>query len=642
MPKILVVGCGLTGAATYHFLTSANPYLRSSLEIWESNDQIGGRMSTDHHKGLFSSCDLGAQYITEEGGDDYDWPVKYNDNTTTGSGYIDIFDMLKSNGMLTPIVDNNIVEGMRHDEQTKTHYIAPLGTASLIGKLTTGAKVRMGRMVTDIRYDPKRKKLQASSRSRNQGRSNLISHSPSQQRTSPITTTFTQDSLEPTRQLSGTTVDIISSDADSKIRSDANSDTNSDTNSSTNSDIDSNTRSDTDSDTGGDPVPSSRRDEQFRNQNKQTRRGIAPVDTSQELVSRHGRLATLSILAPTGERLGFYPTKSISDTSTSDGASKFMSKFTSRLSASFMGIENSSSNSNSRESVGTLILKGLNNVLNRNKMDRNKRTILGGNRDKQLGISNEGTGGTGTHIWVKRVSRDGLNHAPPAPHMQLLSVTGAATAAPAKTSGGISDNDAGNEDLFQHSHRDHSNRSGGNSDYSYEGSDTSSVYNVNGVHRGVGYSDCGGIEEVDYFDAIVLTAPAPQVLRIGGDFLESMQPPQSQLLLLGNDAALHRSSSGSSSGNFSKERSHPNPASTGISPDLYRNRPNASAEAITSVASDTGAIPALHSIYDRSRAVEGGADDSVQVMTGHVSMSSFDKIEGGLRGALASVNYSSR
>lgn len=144
MPKILIVGCGLTGAATYHYLCGLHPHLKSSIQIWEAASSIGGRMSTDRCLQSFSSCDLGAQYITK--------------NTEM---FDDTYHFLSSTNTLVKLRDNAVVDGMRPEHLVKTHFIAPQGTSSIVGSLAQGANLHLGKKLLSLNYDSINRKVLA-------------------------------------------------------------------------------------------------------------------------------------------------------------------------------------------------------------------------------------------------------------------------------------------------------------------------------------------------------------------------------------------------------------------------------------------------------------------------------------------------
>jgi len=145
MSKILIVGAGVTGAAIHHFLRSLAPAssVMPSIVLWEASSELGGRMSTDHHKALH--CDLGAQYITKNSAE-----------------CDDVYDHLLQKRVFA-LLDNTAVSGMRADHQVGTHYIAPQGTSSIVAALAEGAEVVYNKRLTGIDLDLATKKIVASS-----------------------------------------------------------------------------------------------------------------------------------------------------------------------------------------------------------------------------------------------------------------------------------------------------------------------------------------------------------------------------------------------------------------------------------------------------------------------------------------------
>ena len=135
-PKILVVGCGITGAAVNRYITSMFPSLKPSYTFWEKGSSLGGRMYTNYQSSssdaLFKKakeldyitphCDMGAQYLTRSSVD----------------AEALIYTLLTDAAVITPIVDNTIIDGMRPEHLIKTHFVAPHGLSSVIDFLSQG------------------------------------------------------------------------------------------------------------------------------------------------------------------------------------------------------------------------------------------------------------------------------------------------------------------------------------------------------------------------------------------------------------------------------------------------------------------------------------------------------------------------
>lgn len=133
-PKILIVGCGLTGAAVNRYITSMYPALKPSYTFWEKSSFLGGRMYSNYQSQSVPSegkemeflsphCDMGAQYLTRS-----------SDDAETL-----IYSLLKDAGVITPIVDNTVISGMRPEHLIKTHFVAPNGLSSVIDHLSKGS-----------------------------------------------------------------------------------------------------------------------------------------------------------------------------------------------------------------------------------------------------------------------------------------------------------------------------------------------------------------------------------------------------------------------------------------------------------------------------------------------------------------------
>jgi renalase len=124
-PKILVVGCGITGAAINRYITSMFPTLNPSYTFWEKSSALGGRMITNfkgiqNKDGYVPHANMGAQYLTRSTDD--------SENL--------IYSLLHDSKVITVLNDNNLIDGMRPEHLVKTHYIAPNGLSSVIDYLS--------------------------------------------------------------------------------------------------------------------------------------------------------------------------------------------------------------------------------------------------------------------------------------------------------------------------------------------------------------------------------------------------------------------------------------------------------------------------------------------------------------------------
>lgn len=72
-PKILVVGCGITGSAISRYIASIFPTLKPSFTFWDKNEACGGRMisnyqllppASDATEKTVYHCDMGGERRT--------------------------------------------------------------------------------------------------------------------------------------------------------------------------------------------------------------------------------------------------------------------------------------------------------------------------------------------------------------------------------------------------------------------------------------------------------------------------------------------------------------------------------------------------------------------------------------------------
>jgi renalase len=120
--KTLIVGAGLTGAAISSFLSDTATMLFSN-HIWEKARNPGGRMTTKSlGSNEYETVDIGAQYIT-----------KKDDN------HAKIYDTLVESGILKPL-NISYVQNAHASSRTQEHFIAPLGTSSIVQSFLDSGK----------------------------------------------------------------------------------------------------------------------------------------------------------------------------------------------------------------------------------------------------------------------------------------------------------------------------------------------------------------------------------------------------------------------------------------------------------------------------------------------------------------------
>ena len=108
MPKVLVVGCGLSGGGVFHYLKNIIPV--QCFTFYEKSNSVAGRMARVSYKD--AQCDLGAQYITK-----------------SSTEFDDIYHNLIDANILTELT--SIVDGMKEEHKLKRHYISRHGLASI-------------------------------------------------------------------------------------------------------------------------------------------------------------------------------------------------------------------------------------------------------------------------------------------------------------------------------------------------------------------------------------------------------------------------------------------------------------------------------------------------------------------------------
>ncbi|XP_071952801.1 renalase-like [Antedon mediterranea] len=111
IPRVLIVGAGLTGATTA-LLLQRELQQRVSIAIWETARGSGGRMNTNRsNSNPKASADLGAQYISC--------------SPAYATLHAEFYDELLTNDILKPC--SVIIEGLKEPEPGTKHYIAPSG-----------------------------------------------------------------------------------------------------------------------------------------------------------------------------------------------------------------------------------------------------------------------------------------------------------------------------------------------------------------------------------------------------------------------------------------------------------------------------------------------------------------------------------
>lgn len=146
---VLVVGCGLSGAATARFLANnsiAAGLAGLTISIWDKARGMGGRMSTHRAPELKGEpcVDMGAQYVTKG----------INPNCPPVES---VYTDLLSAGVLRPF--EGTIEGEppppRGTTPSTTSLIAPAGTSSIVRYLAakSNASVVFSRRVTTITAD---------------------------------------------------------------------------------------------------------------------------------------------------------------------------------------------------------------------------------------------------------------------------------------------------------------------------------------------------------------------------------------------------------------------------------------------------------------------------------------------------------
>ncbi|GFR78161.1 renalase-like [Elysia marginata] len=143
MARVLVVGAGMTGAASAAFLKQ-NIQGISSITIWDKGRGAGGRMSTARcPEDSTITADLGAQYIT--------LTKEYSEKRQS------LYAELIQQGLLSHLTGK--IEGPNSfDEPGAQHFVTPQGVSSLVKYFInkSGAEVKYQHTVSDVSFDTDR------------------------------------------------------------------------------------------------------------------------------------------------------------------------------------------------------------------------------------------------------------------------------------------------------------------------------------------------------------------------------------------------------------------------------------------------------------------------------------------------------
>ncbi|BFZ02679.1 hypothetical protein BsWGS_05718 [Bradybaena similaris] len=140
MSKLLIVGAGITGAASAALLKQQIPQ-NMSISLWDKGRGAGGRMSTKKcEENASITADLGAQYIT--------LTKEYSSKRQS------LYDELQSQGILKHMQGK--IEGPNNfDLPGAQHFVTPAGSSSLVKYFLqkAGAPVKFQCKVTEISFD---------------------------------------------------------------------------------------------------------------------------------------------------------------------------------------------------------------------------------------------------------------------------------------------------------------------------------------------------------------------------------------------------------------------------------------------------------------------------------------------------------
>ncbi|XP_059176013.1 renalase-like [Physella acuta] len=148
MAKILLVGSGITGAATAAYLRMQLPE-RTSIHIWDKARGAGGRMSTTRCPEDGSiTVDLGAQYFTL---------TKEYEQRRRG-----VYNELLECGVLAKLVGE--IEGSDLNQPGSQHFVTPQGSSSLVKFYLdqANATIKYQEPVSEISFDETGEKVEVS------------------------------------------------------------------------------------------------------------------------------------------------------------------------------------------------------------------------------------------------------------------------------------------------------------------------------------------------------------------------------------------------------------------------------------------------------------------------------------------------
>jgi renalase len=121
--NILLVGGGVTSSLIAFLLRNHATHV---LDVWETHEELGGRMRTLLNECSSTNVDLGAQYVTI--------------NELRLSQYKTIYDSLISNNIITPLTCR--IENLRAQSNDTHNYIATDGMSSLVKHFFAYSNVR--------------------------------------------------------------------------------------------------------------------------------------------------------------------------------------------------------------------------------------------------------------------------------------------------------------------------------------------------------------------------------------------------------------------------------------------------------------------------------------------------------------------
>ncbi len=133
--EVLVIGCGVTGAALSHYCSRAAAGSRVRLTFWDKARGPGGRFSTVRSRtpGL-AIVDHGAQYITRGAG--------------AAAPDSSLYDELLGDGIIQPYL--GAVAGARAVHETQEHFVCRDGMSSVAQHLLAGSAVEYERRAREL------------------------------------------------------------------------------------------------------------------------------------------------------------------------------------------------------------------------------------------------------------------------------------------------------------------------------------------------------------------------------------------------------------------------------------------------------------------------------------------------------------